>query len=180
MADRRRDLSWQDRALCKGMGLDLDDRADPFFPERGMPGRRTAASAIAVCHRCPVEGQCLEWALSTNERYGIWGGKSERDRRRMRVAEFTQLELLPPLEREPRRRHHRWQPGFHVVRSRRRVDGQLALWWSEVLDDERFGIWGPSASGSSIHLRVYHCVRGHWHLTSGTPRRNPTARSGGT
>lgn len=146
MADRV-DLSWQADALCTGMDVDA------FFPERGMPGRRTAAAAIAVCHQCPVEGACLEWALATNERYGIWGGRSERDRRRMRAADFTQLELLAPLEREPRRARRRHVGRLSAVRVRRPSEGQLELWWSDVLNDDRYGIWGASAGRSTIASR---------------------------
>ncbi len=64
---------WVEQALCA--------QADPeaFYPEKG--GRNNQAKA--VCSRCPVTSECLAYALEHNERFGIWGGVSERDRRRM-------------------------------------------------------------------------------------------------
>lgn len=64
---------WQDRALCA--------QTDPeaFFPEKGGSTRE----AKKVCRGCEVRVECLEYALEHGERYGIWGGLSERERRRM-------------------------------------------------------------------------------------------------
>ncbi|MFZ2623716.1 MAG: WhiB family transcriptional regulator [Propionibacterium sp.] len=65
---------WQERALCA--------QTDPeaFFPEKGGSTRE----AKKVCQSCPVRGECLEYALEHDERFGIWGGLSERERRRLR------------------------------------------------------------------------------------------------
>jgi WhiB family redox-sensing transcriptional regulator len=68
------DLSWHDRANCKGANADL------FFPERGASTR----SAKAICRECQARGDCLEFALRSGEKFGIWGGLSERERRRVR------------------------------------------------------------------------------------------------
>ena len=68
------DLSWHDRANCKGANADL------FFPERGASTR----TAKAICRECPVRAECLEFALRSGEKFGIWGGLSERERRRVR------------------------------------------------------------------------------------------------
>lgn len=65
------DLSWQDRAACRGMNPDL------FFPARGEETRQ----AKKVCARCPVREECLDFALENAEKFGIWGGLSERERR---------------------------------------------------------------------------------------------------
>ena len=54
--------------------------ADLFFPERGASTRR----AKAICDGCPVRGECLDYALAHGEKFGIWGGLSERERRRVR------------------------------------------------------------------------------------------------
>jgi WhiB family redox-sensing transcriptional regulator len=67
-------LDWQNDGLCTQVGLDL------FFPDAG----ESAAKAISICDRCAVELQCLQYALDHDERFGVWGGVSERDRRRMR------------------------------------------------------------------------------------------------
>jgi WhiB family redox-sensing transcriptional regulator len=68
------ELSWQERALCA--------QTDPeaFFPEKGGSTRE----AKKVCLGCDVRGECLEYALAHDERFGIWGGLSERERRRLK------------------------------------------------------------------------------------------------
>lgn len=65
---------WQERANCLGVDPDL------FFPERGASTRE----AKAVCGGCEVRPECLEYALTHAEKFGIWGGLSERERRRLR------------------------------------------------------------------------------------------------
>lgn len=65
---------WQIVANCRGVDPDL------FFPERGASTRE----AKAVCRGCEVRPECLEYALAEGERFGIWGGLSERERRRVR------------------------------------------------------------------------------------------------
>ncbi len=66
--------NWQDEANCLGVDPDL------FFPERGASTRE----AKEVCRGCPVRLDCLEYALVNGEKFGIWGGLSERERRRLR------------------------------------------------------------------------------------------------
>ncbi len=68
------DHSWQLAANCLGVDPDL------FFPERGA----STKEAKAVCQACEVRGDCLEYALANGEKFGIWGGLSERERRRIR------------------------------------------------------------------------------------------------
>ena len=65
---------WQDRALCA--------QTDPeaFFPEKGGSTRE----AKRICASCEVRTECLEYALQNDERLGIWGGLSERERRRLK------------------------------------------------------------------------------------------------
>ena len=68
------DLGWQERALCT--------QTDPeaFFPEKGGSTR----AAKRVCRYCPVRAECLEFALENDERFGIFGGLSPRERRRLK------------------------------------------------------------------------------------------------
>ena len=70
------DRTWQDPAYCLGVDPDL------FFPERGASTRE----AKEVCRGCVVRLECLEYALQNGEKFGIWGGMSERERRRIRRA----------------------------------------------------------------------------------------------
>ena len=76
------DRRWQERANCLGVDPDL------FFPERGA----STKEAKAVCGGCEVKSECLEYALRHGEKFGIWGGMSERERRRIR----RQRALVPP------------------------------------------------------------------------------------
>lgn len=67
-------MGWQERALCA--------QTDPeaFFPEKGGSTRE----AKKVCLGCEVRAECLEYALANDERFGIWGGLSERERRKLK------------------------------------------------------------------------------------------------
>jgi WhiB family transcriptional regulator, redox-sensing transcriptional regulator len=68
--------SWQNRANCMGVDPEL------FFPERGSSTRE----AKEVCRGCVVREECLDYAIAHGEKFGIWGGLSERERRRVRRA----------------------------------------------------------------------------------------------
>jgi WhiB family transcriptional regulator, redox-sensing transcriptional regulator len=70
------DRGWRARANCMGVDPDL------FFPERGASTRE----AKEVCRGCVAREDCLEYALDNGEKFGIWGGMSERERRRLRRA----------------------------------------------------------------------------------------------
>ena len=75
------DASWRLEALC----AETDPEA--FFPEKGGSTR----DAKRVCSGCAVRAECLEFALANDERFGIWGGLSERERRRLRLQQRTHL-----------------------------------------------------------------------------------------
>ncbi|MGH9222231.1 MAG: WhiB family transcriptional regulator [Acidimicrobiales bacterium] len=66
--------TWKEAAACKG------EPASVFFPET----EPAAAAAKAICARCPVSDLCLTVALRNGERHGVWGGKTERERARLR------------------------------------------------------------------------------------------------
>ena len=72
--------AWQRRAKCRGVGVAL------FFPERG----ESPAKAKALCDECPVRAECLDYALGRPEKFGVWGGTSDRQRRRLRSASLRQ------------------------------------------------------------------------------------------
>lgn len=67
---------WQDQALCA--------QTDPeaFFPEKGGSTRE----AKRICQACAVRDECLEYSLANDERWGIWGGLTWRERKRLRGA----------------------------------------------------------------------------------------------
>ena len=74
LSDAEELMGWQERALCA--------QTDPeaFFPEKGGSTRE----AKRICVGCEVKQECLEYALAHDERFGIWGGLSERERRRLK------------------------------------------------------------------------------------------------
>lgn len=67
-------LDWKQAGSCVGVNPNL------FFPERGQ----STLEAKEVCRTCVIREACLEYALSAVEKHGIWGGMSERERRRIR------------------------------------------------------------------------------------------------
>ncbi len=70
------ELEWQDKALCAQVDPEI------FFPEKGGSVR----DPKRVCGRCEVREPCLDYALTHEDagRFGIWGGMSERERRRLK------------------------------------------------------------------------------------------------
>jgi len=68
------DLSWRSRGACRGLDPDV------FFPATEDEDIRQAK---AVCDTCVVQQQCLEFALASRESEGIWGGATEKERRRI-------------------------------------------------------------------------------------------------
>ncbi len=68
------DMAWQDLANCRGADPDL------FFPERGASTR----TAKGICRDCQVRAECLEFAIVSSEKFGIWGMMSELERRKIR------------------------------------------------------------------------------------------------
>lgn len=71
---------WKDSALCAQTDPEL------FYPEKGS----STKEARKVCVSCEVRSECLEEALANNERFGIWGGLSERERRKLKKRESDQ------------------------------------------------------------------------------------------
>jgi len=67
------DMSWRKSGACNGL--------DPaiFFPD----SEENASEAIAICSECPVRISCLEHALAVREKEGVWGGATDRERRRL-------------------------------------------------------------------------------------------------
>ena len=73
------EAGWRERAACRGEDPEL------FFPIGSTgPALDQIAEAKEVCGRCPVREACLDFALSTGQAYGIWGGLTEDERRSLR------------------------------------------------------------------------------------------------
>ena len=77
------DQPWAEQALCAQIG------GDAWFPDKGTPDEPqtnpvSLKDAKRVCLACPVRTPCLDYALKHDERFGVWGGLSERERRRLK------------------------------------------------------------------------------------------------
>lgn len=76
-----RSTEWQQYGLCR-----VED-SGVFFPpthfEHKPEREAREAKAKAICMRCPVRIECLEWALETREPFGVWGGYSESERKQI-------------------------------------------------------------------------------------------------
>ena len=70
---RKRRPKFFDDALCSETGV------DKFFPKRGQSS--VARDARDVCIECPVQEQCLTFAMDTNMEHGIWGGSTATERK---------------------------------------------------------------------------------------------------
>ena len=81
MALSSADYRWRKDAACRDTSPDL------FFPV-GTTGQALIqiAQAQLVCAKCPVQDECLQFALATNQDSGIWGGTTEEERRKLRRA----------------------------------------------------------------------------------------------
>ncbi|HMD46555.1 MAG TPA: WhiB family transcriptional regulator [Acidimicrobiales bacterium] len=67
--------TWRKRAACRGLDVEI------FYP--ATEDEADASEGKAICAECPVRQACLEHALANREREGIWGGATERERRRI-------------------------------------------------------------------------------------------------
>ena len=80
MATQKWEYGWQWRAACRGHDENL------FFPpsrfERAEEKRSRERAAKDICATCPVQVECLDYALRIREPYGVWGGLNEQERRR--------------------------------------------------------------------------------------------------
>ena len=97
---------WLDLAACHGIVTSADE--DIFFaPEldelggdRGAATRLAATrerQALAVCDRCPVQPECLAYAVATRQQYGVWGGRTQQELQRL-VAKTDRPERRAPVD----------------------------------------------------------------------------------
>ncbi|MDJ0393301.1 WhiB family transcriptional regulator [Rhodococcus sp. G-MC3] len=94
MAPTTQAWQWQLDAVCRGNGpvghcAGSDPISDVFFSPSGegrTARRHREDEAKVVCNRCPVLAQCRQFALETNEPFGVWGGMTARERSLGRTA----------------------------------------------------------------------------------------------
>ena len=82
--------SWWNMAACRSADPEL------FFPISSTgAGEAHVARAKAVCARCPIRQRCLDYAIDSHQAFGVWGGTSEDERRRIAARRRRQLERVP-------------------------------------------------------------------------------------
>lgn len=119
---------WMDEAACAQTDPEL------FFPEKGA----SAKLAKKICAGCPVAAQCLEFALRNDDRFGVFGGLSERERRKLR----------------PRRVHvGRSAAGQLGALASARSRGRMAHAWSAA-DDDRLRVMFEAGDGDVAIARA--------------------------
>lgn len=69
---------WREEAECRNYDPEL------WFPSRGGPANEGVKKAKRICKECPVRVECLTYAVDTNQKWGIWGGKNEKELRSIR------------------------------------------------------------------------------------------------
>jgi len=74
----RDNAPWMQDGACRGEDPEL------FFPEPGPNMLSSIAIAKGICYECPVRETCLEWAIETNQEYGVWGGLTRNERLALR------------------------------------------------------------------------------------------------
>lgn len=94
---RSDELHWMTEALCTQVP------ADVFFPEKGQ----SADDALMICEDCSVQFDCLQYAVETGQRFGIWGGMTERERRKIRRTPAKRSLKAPHGTSARYRQHHR-------------------------------------------------------------------------
>jgi WhiB family redox-sensing transcriptional regulator len=94
---------WRSLGACQNADPEL------FFPIVATgPGLLQVASAKAVCARCEVQAECLRFAMESVQDHGVWGGKTEEERRALRRARIRQARhALAVAEDRPQRQERR-------------------------------------------------------------------------
>lgn len=92
-------MDWRHRAAC------ADSDPELFFPiGTSGPAQLQITEAKAICRRCPVIMQCLNWALSTGQDSGIWGGMTEDERRALKRCTGQVGARIPSFDKRTRQK----------------------------------------------------------------------------
>jgi WhiB family redox-sensing transcriptional regulator len=86
----RANTAWMAQGVCQNR----DDDGKIFFPDPG----NNAFAAKRMCARCPVRERCLDWSIETRQMYGVWGGVSEKKRRKMMHLRYGRAPYYVTLE----------------------------------------------------------------------------------
>lgn len=89
------EMEWKDQARCWAKATSPE--SDLWYPDKDEPEevqKSKTAAAKAICHACPVKPQCLRYAIRAGERYGIWGGRTPRERSVVRRQWIVEGKLI--------------------------------------------------------------------------------------
>lgn len=86
----KHDLTWKLDGACRGEDVNI------WFPDDGDYTKQ--AEAKAICRQCPVIANCLAYALDIGEPIGIYGGKSGRERRKIRARARLSTRTINDLD----------------------------------------------------------------------------------
>lgn len=110
---------WRHRAVCR------DEDPELFFPVGDTgPALQQIAEAKAVCRRCPVQTECLAWAVDSGQDAGVWGGMSEDERRALKRRNAPAAHQTNPRSRQGKKTH---VPDVDVEYILRRLDDGARL-----------------------------------------------------
>ena len=102
---------WQAEAACHGMGTAL------FFAGKG--DNRWAAEAKAICGTCDVVEECLQWAIDTGSRVGVFGGLTPRERQGMKLGKGVRVVRCGTTSGEAKHRRNGEKPCAPCAEARR-------------------------------------------------------------
>lgn len=141
---------WRKSAACRTEDSDL------FFPQ-GTTGMWLAVieQAKAICRRCPVTGQCLQWALETGQDAGVWGGLSEAERRSLKRRKARTISVDDYTDTTPTRPTAAGRTLQQAWEDCTQADGDHLLWTGPKT------VHHPAGAITSNRLAFY-LDRGHW------------------
>ena len=108
---------WQDQAACIGAGVEV------FFAERGS--NYGTATAKAMCARCDVVKECLQWAIDTGSRHGVFGGLTPRERQGMKYGKGVRLVRCGTTSGEAKHRRLGEKPCVPCAEARREYQRRM-------------------------------------------------------
>lgn len=94
------DAEWMDDALC------AQTDAESFFPESGG----SSLAAKKTCEQCLVRAECLGWALTNDERFGVWGGLTDQERQAIKLSPAPHLQAARKGQRHEEQHHAEARP----------------------------------------------------------------------
>lgn len=136
---------WRDQGACRGEDPGL------WFPSDRRPHFDQIALAKAICGRCPVRETCLQWAETTPELYGIWGGLTEQERAAARHREARQVDAEAAAAAEHRAVLLRELDAYEAAHSSRRLSRSR---WRDTPPEPQLPVFTPVTADEAARNRA--------------------------